>query len=108
DGARSVAVDRAALEHPVGLGKGQAGAPRQPFADILVALEVVLAAPAVEAEALSAAILSAAEHDGAGIAQPDVAERLDDHLGERAQPPRGFGGPIMGGDQPHFLALAAS
>ena len=50
-GARAIVVDRPALEHPVGLGEGQAGPRRQALADVLVALKLVLAAPAVEAEA---------------------------------------------------------
>ena len=56
DRARAVAVDRAAFEDPVGLGEGQAGARGQPLADVLVAVEIVFAAPAVEAEALRPAV----------------------------------------------------
>ena len=50
---------------------------------------------------------AAAEHDRSGIAQPDVAERLDDDLGEGREPARGFGRAFMRRDQPHLLALAA-
>ena len=39
--------------------------------------------------------LPAAEHDRPGVAQPDVAERLDDHLGERRQLARALGGAVM-------------
>src|SRR3546814_13912937 len=44
--------------------------------------------------------------DRRGIAQPDVAERLDDHLGEGRGLARGGGGFVIGGDQQHRLALA--
>ena len=78
DGARSVVVDRAAFEHPVGLGVGQGGGLRDPLADVLVAFEVVLVAPAVEAETLRPALLARAHDDRPAVAQPDVAEILDD------------------------------
>ena len=78
-------VDRAAFEHPVGLGEGQAGAAGEPLADVLVAGEVVFAAPAVEAEAARAALGAGADDDRPGVAQPDVAERLDDDGRERRQ-----------------------
>ena len=50
DGARSVAVDRAAFEDPV--GRGRAGRPRrsEALADRVVAGQVIFAAPAVEGE----------------------------------------------------------
>ena len=49
--AGAVDIDRAAFEHPVGAGRRQAGGLREPLADVLVAVEVVFVAPAVEAEA---------------------------------------------------------
>ena len=53
DRARSVAVDRAAFQHPVRLGEWAVpAAPGEPFADVLVAIKIVFAAPAIEAEAL--------------------------------------------------------
>ncbi len=106
DRARPVAVDRAALEDPVGPGERQGGAHRKPLADVLVAVELILAAPAVEAEALRAAVLAATEHDRPRVAQPDVAERFDDYLGERAQFARGFGRSFMRRDQPDLFASA--
>ena len=54
--ARSVAVDRAAFENPVGLRVGQGRQRREPLADAVVAGQVIFAAPAVEAEALGAAM----------------------------------------------------
>src|SRR5260221_1277960 len=106
--ARTVAVDRPALEYPLGLGEREGGAACQPLADIVVALQVIFATPAVEAEALRPPVLARSDHDRAGVAQPDVAERLDDDLGEGAQPARRLGGPLLRRDQPDFLALAAS
>ena len=49
-------VDGAALEHPVGFRVGQAGRRGEPLADVLVALELVFPAPAVEAETGGAAL----------------------------------------------------
>ena len=43
------------------LANGKAGASRQPLADVLVAVEIVFPAPAVEAEALGAPRPAAAE-----------------------------------------------
>src|SRR6059058_2302347 len=100
-------VDRSPLEDPVGLREGQARLPRQPLADVLVPFELVFSAPAVEAEALAPAALAAAEYDRPGVAQPDIAERLDDHLSEWAQLTRAFGRPLMRRDQPYLFAFAA-
>ncbi len=80
---------------------------RKQRADLLIAIEIVFTAPTIEAETLGAALLAAAEHDGTGIAQPDVAERLDDDFGERGKPARGFGGALVGRHQPHLLAFPA-
>src|SRR5688572_12731207 len=71
--ARPVVFDRSALQYPVGLGVGQGCGFRYPFADILVAFEVVLVAPAVEAEALRAALFARAHDDRPAVSQPDVA-----------------------------------
>ena len=51
-------LDRSAFEDPVCLGEGQTGTAGEALADVLVALEVVFAAPAVEAEALRATVLA--------------------------------------------------
>ena len=89
------------------LAKGSPGCAGEPLADVLVAVEIIFAAPAVEAEALRAGARAAAQHDRPGIAQPDIAERLDDDFGERGERSRAFGGAVMGCDQPDLLALAA-
>jgi len=88
-------------------GEGQRCIPREALANIPVAVEVVFAAPAIEAEALRAAVAAAAQHDRAGIAKPDVAERLDDNLGKRAQALRRLSRALMRRDQQDPLALAA-
>src|SRR5690349_19703917 len=102
---RAVAVDRAAFHYPVGRCEGQAGAPRQPLAHVLVAVEVVLVAPAVEAEALRPPVLRTAEDDRPRIAQPDIPERFNDDLRERRQPARALRRTLMCGDQADDLAL---
>ena len=91
--ARTVAVDRAAFEHPVGLGVGKTRRIAQPLADGVVAFEVIFLAPAVEAEALRAPVRARSADDRAGVAQPDVAELLDDHLGERREALRASAAP---------------
>ena len=105
DGAGAVAIDGSALEDPAGFCEGQAAISSQPFADVLVTGQVVLAAPAVEAEALRLARTPAAEDDRASVAQPDVAERLDDHLGKRDELGCALRGPAVGGDEPHRFSL---
>src|SRR3546814_17667394 len=60
-----------------------------PLADVVVARQIVFAAPAVEVEIAPGPVRY---QDRRGIAQPDVAERLDDHLGEGRGLARGGGG----------------
>ena len=102
----AVAVDRAAFENPV------ANADRQPRilckfgADGLVAGHLIFAAPAVEAEALGAALAGLiADHQRPGVAQPDIAVnpllQRDPRRDELARPRR-IG--IVAQDQPHLLA----
>src|SRR3546814_10971150 len=74
-----------------------------PLADVVVARQIVFAAPAVEVEIAPGPVRY---QDRRGVAQPDVAERLDDHLGEGRGLARGGGGFVIGGDQQHRLALA--
>src|SRR5437868_940354 len=107
DRSRTVPVDRAAFEHPIGLLKRQARLLREALADVLIALEIIFPAPAVEAESAGAALLAAAEDDRPGVAQPDVAERLDDDRRKWAQAPRCLGRAIVGRHKPHRFALAA-
>ena len=102
--ARAVAVDCSAFEHPVRLGVGKAGVGREPFADAVVSGQVVLAAPAVETEALCAATGAAAGDDRPRVAEPDVAERFDDHRGEGRKPTRHGGCGLVGGDNQDLLA----
>ena len=105
DGPRAVAVEGAAFEDPVGTRARQARHFRQPGTDGVVARQVIFAAPAVEGEVGRAPVRARSEDDGGGIAQPDVAEGLDNGPGERGQPPRLGGGGLIGGDQPDLLAL---
>ncbi len=105
--AGAVVLDRAAFHDPIRFLERQPGRIGEPFADVLVALQLVLAAPAVEAEALRAALPARADDDRSGVAQPDVAELLDDHLSERRQPSSVLRGSVVLGDQPHLLAAAA-
>ncbi len=67
------------------IGERLAGAAGLPCArsDRVIAGQVIFAAPAVEAEIDAFPLRSAPDHDRGSIAQPDVTERLDDHLGER-------------------------
>src|SRR3954447_23654956 len=99
-------LDGPAFEDPIGSGDWQVRVSREAFANVLIAFEVVFPAPAVETEALRAAALAAAQHDRSGVAQPDVAERLHDHLCERAQGARAFRGALVSGNEPNLLALA--
>jgi [glutamine synthetase] adenylyltransferase / [glutamine synthetase]-adenylyl-L-tyrosine phosphorylase len=70
--AGAVAVDRAALEDPVGLGQRQARVARQFGPDRRVALHQVFSAPAVEARTQRGAV---GADQRACVAQPDVAVR---------------------------------
>src|SRR3954469_7373283 len=100
-------LDRSAFEDPVGLREAQGGTTGEAFADVLIALEIIFAAPAVEAESLCAPVLAAADNDRSRVAEPDVAERFDDHLRERPERARAFRRPLVRRDQPNLLALAA-
>src|SRR6185503_14618824 len=59
-----------------------------------------------ELECLCPAVLAAPKDDRPRVAQPDVAEWFDDHLGEGAEPSSRLGGAFVSGDQPDFLAPA--
>ena len=83
DGARAVAVDRAAFEDPACLGERKSSALGKPLADVLVAFKIVFAAPAIEGKARGRRRFPGTDDDRPSVAQPDVAERLDDDFGER-------------------------
>jgi hypothetical protein len=76
----------------------------EPLADAVVAGELIFAAPAVEAEALRPSAAARSNNDRAGVAQPDVAEWLDDDRGERRQLAGARSCVFVRGDQPNFLA----
>jgi hypothetical protein len=100
----AVAIDRAAFQHPVARRRRDTAILGQPRADRIVAGQVVFAAPAVELEQPRRSV---AGDDRAGVAQPDIAEGLDDHLRRIARHgPRGVGRLAIGGDQYHPLAPA--
>jgi hypothetical protein len=101
--AGAVDVDRAALEDPVEAQRIEIGRLRQPKADRVVALELIFAAPAVEPEASRRPLPPVLDDDRAGVAQPDVAERLLDDGRERRQLGGCAGGSGIGGDQAHLL-----
>ena len=108
DGARAVAVDRAAFEDPVGLGEGQPSAARRAARrSSWSPSRSYLPPQPLKPKPCAPPLVARADDDRPGVAQPDVAERLDDDVGERREPARGFRGALVGGDQPHRLALAA-
>ncbi len=103
DQPRPIAVDCAAFENPVArLGLDPARF-RQPLADRVIAGQIIFAAPAIEAEQPRFGLR---HHDRAGIAQPDVAERLKQHVGKRRQLRRRIRRIGVGSDQDHLLARA--
>ncbi len=106
-GARPIAVDRTALEDPIGLREGQPGVQSESLADVLVARQIILAAPSVEAKALRAPLIPAAQHDGAGVPKPDVAERLDEDLREGRKLAGAIRCAVVGSDERDLLASAA-
>jgi hypothetical protein len=75
--------------------------------DVLITFEIVLSAPTIEAESFSPAALPAAKHDRAGVAEPDVAEWLDDYLRERRELLCALCRAVMSRNQPDLLATAA-
>src|SRR5438045_1339213 len=80
---------------------------RGPLVDAPAAFEAIFPAPAVEAKTLSPPVLAAAEDDRAGIPQPDIPERLDDHLREGGEAAGAFRRAVMRRDEPYDLAPAA-
>ena len=103
--AGAIGIDRPALEHPLLRRCRQAGGRRQPCADIFVARHLIFTAPAVEAEIDQSPRLAVQHGDRRGIAQPDVAQRLqDDRHAGRDQGPRGVGITLVRCDQPHLFA----
>ena len=106
--AGAVDVDRATLEDPGALANLEAGAPGKAAAYALVAGQFIFAAPPVELEIGRGTPFGIADDNRRGVAQPDVAERLDDHLGGLSrQLPSALGRLLVGGDQHDPLALAA-
>ena len=103
DQAGAVAIDGAAFQNPAMALHLLAPLFRQPLADVVVAGQVVFPAPAVEHEVMRQAVIP---DDRCGIAQPDVAEQLDNHLRERRQPPCLDRCLLVRGDKQHLLALA--
>jgi len=79
---------------------------REPLANAVIAGKVIFAAPAVESEALGTSLRPTAGNNRTSIAQPDIAEGLDDNLGKGRQPAGLIGGGFICRDQPDFLARA--
>ncbi len=83
--ARPVTVDRSALQDPVGGSARQAGILAKTRTDRVIAGQLIFAAPAVEPEIDAAPLLARTDDDRCGVADPDVAERLDDHVAAAAE-----------------------
>ena len=99
--AGTVTVDRAAFQHPVAIADLRADRLAEPQPDRVVALQIVFAAPAVEVEV---ACLFAVQQDRRGVAQPDVAERFNHHLGKGGHAHGGVARFGIGSDQDYLLA----
>ena len=87
DGARSVAVDRAAFEDPVrrlAQGRPAVAASRSPMSSS-PGRSYLPPQPLKPKSLRRGAALPLPSDDRPGVAQPDVAERLDDHLREGRQ-----------------------
>jgi hypothetical protein len=100
-------VDRPAFEDPVRLLERETRVAGQAAPDRVVAGKVVLAAPSVEAESPGAAVLARSQDDRAGVAKPDVAERLDDDFSERRKVTGYVRGVFVACNEPDLFALAA-
>ena len=89
------------------LAKRQAGAARRSARRVLVAVELVLAAPAVEAEAERAPRLARADEIGPVSRSQMSPNGSTITSAKGASAARCLGRVLVRGDQPHLLALAA-
>ncbi len=101
-------VDPAAFEHPILLIDGQAAFGRQRGADFLIARHDEFLAPPVETKVARAPFWARSHNNRPRVAQPDVAERLNQDADPGVDESRSnLRLSLVIDDQPHFLAAAA-
>jgi hypothetical protein len=107
EAARAAVVQRASRQHEAVAGQGRAAGGGDLLGDQIVALHLVLAAPAVEQEAGRHRTVGGLDEDRAGVAQPDVAKLAADDLDGGVGQPRAGGGLGLVADHHQAHAFAA-